>query len=276
MGAPIARNLLAAGFPVRAWNRTFEKAAALVAAGADATTTPSEAARGAEVIITMLADGQATEQAMLDNDDGALASLAPGAIWLQMGTVGMAWTARLELLATEHECEFFDAPVSGSDGPAREAKLVILAAGAEALKPRVAPIFEAIGRRTVWLGATGNASALKLVLNAWLAATVEAAAECVALAQELGLDPRVFADALADLPIGSAYGVTKANAMISGEFEPGFALRHALKDVVLALDGVAGHDLELPLLELINARWSDAVRHGHGDQDLAAAVTTLR
>jgi 3-hydroxyisobutyrate dehydrogenase len=275
MGAPMARNLLAASFPVRAWNRTFEKAAALGPAGAEATTTPSAATQAADVLITMLSDGQSTEQAML-GDHGALASLAPGAIWIQMGTIGIAWTARLQSLAGEHGCAFVDAPVSGSDGPAREAKLVILAAGDEGLRPRVQPIFDAVGRRTLWLGAPGNGSALKLVLNAWLAATVEAAAECVALTEELGLQPSLFTDALADLPIGSPYGVIKAKAMIAREFEPGFALRHALKDVVLALDAVAGHELELPLLELINERWSDAVQQGHGDQDLSAAVSTLR
>jgi 3-hydroxyisobutyrate dehydrogenase len=85
----------------------------------------------------------------------------------------------------------------------------------------------------------------------------------------------VFTQTLADLPLGSPYAVAKANAMIARDFSPGFALRHARKDVGLALDGAGSHGLELPLLELIDERWGVAVEHGHGDEDVAAAITTL-
>jgi 3-hydroxyisobutyrate dehydrogenase len=274
MGAPIAGNLLSNGFAVAVWNRTAQKAQPLAAAGATVAPTPADAVSGADVVLTMLADGAATERAMLGTQ-GGLAGLVPGTTWIQMATVGIAWTERLVALASEHDAGFVDAPVSGSDGPARDAQLVVLASGDDALRARVDPIFAAIGRRTLWLGPAGRGSALKVVLNAWLADVTEAAAEGVALAEALGLDPRLFTQVLADLPLGSPYAITKANAMIARQFAPGFALRHARKDVGLALDGAGSHGLELPLLELIDERWGDAVERGRGEEDVAAAITTF-
>jgi 3-hydroxyisobutyrate dehydrogenase len=275
MGAPIARNLLSAQYPVRVWNRTSAKAKPIGAAGAIVALTPAAATDGADVLVTMLADGAATEQAVAGRD-GALDTLAPGSTWVQMGTIGLDWTRRLAARAQEHEIAFVDAPVSGSDGPARDGQLVILASGDETLRDQLDPIFEVIGRRTRWLGPVGHGSALKLVLNGWLASITEAAAEGVALSEALGLDPRVFSDTLADLPLGAPYAVAKANAMIERQFEPGFALAHAHKDVTLAVSAADGRGLRLPLLERVEAQWDRAIAEGHGGEDVAAVVSTLR
>jgi 3-hydroxyisobutyrate dehydrogenase len=136
MGAPIARNLLAAGFEVSVWNRTANRAAPLAADGARLATSPAEAAKGADVVLTMLTDGDAVVDAMTGRE-GALASLRPGSAWIQMATIGDEWTERLATLADEHRLEFVDAPVSGSDGPARDAELVVLASGPERVRARL-------------------------------------------------------------------------------------------------------------------------------------------
>ena len=162
------------------------------------------------------------------------------------------------------------APVSGSDGPARDRTLLILAAGDESLRSRLEPIFDTIGRRTLWLGAIGNGSALKLALNGWLASIAEAAAESVAFTEALGLDPRLFADTIAHLPLGAPYAVAKANAMTAHQYEPGFALHHAAKDVGLALAAAERDGVSLALLELIDTRWGPAI--DEGDEDVAAAI----
>jgi 3-hydroxyisobutyrate dehydrogenase len=281
MGTPIARNLLRAGFPVRVWNRTIEKARQLEGDGAHVATTPAAAATGADVLVTMLADGPATESAVA-GDDGAFRGLHRGAIWVQMGTIGVEWTERLAAQAAGHSVVFVDAPVSGSDGPAREGKLVILAAGGAddgsdgstqaELRATLEPIFSAIGRRTVWLGAVGEGSALKLVLNAWLADLTQATAEAVTFSEALGLDPRIVIDTLADLPLGSPYATMKAKAMIAHEFAPGFALRHASKDVKLAESAATARGMSLPLLAAVDEHWSEAIAKGHGDEDVAAVV----
>lgn len=275
MGAPIARNLLAAGFPVRVWNRTTARARRLMADGAHVASTPAAAADGADILLTMLADGPATER-VVSGRLAALPPLAPEAIWVQMGTIGLEWTERLAAMAHVDGVSFVDAPVSGGDGPAQDGQLTILASGDETLSQRLAPVFDAIGRRTVWVGPAGRGSAMKLTLNAWLAAITETAAETVVLSEALDLDPSLVIDTIADLPLGAPYAVAKAHAMIARRFEPGFALRLARKDVGLALSAADHRTLELPLIELVDAQWTKTILAGHGDEDVASVVTTLR
>jgi 3-hydroxyisobutyrate dehydrogenase len=273
MGAPIARNLLRAGFPVSVWNRTSARAKPLAGEGARLASSPAEAADGANVVLTMLADGDAVAGAM-SGSDGALGPLRSGSTWIQMATVGVEWTERLASLATAHAVEFVDAPVSGSDGPAREGTLIVLASGAEAMRTRLQPIFDAIARKTLWLGPAGNGTRLKLVLNDWLASLTEGVAETIALTEALGLDPRLFIEAIEDGPLGSPYAVAKARAALAGEFVPGFALRLAFKDVGLALDAARERNLELPITEAIARRWQQAIAGGHADEDVATVIAT--
>jgi 3-hydroxyisobutyrate dehydrogenase len=127
MGGPMAANLARAGFVVRAWDRTASRAAALIKDGATVAASPAQAVKGAGILITMLADGPATEQALRGPDGGL--DLAPGLIWIQMATVGMEWTERFVNTATRYQVSFFDAPVSGSQGPAQAGELTILASG---------------------------------------------------------------------------------------------------------------------------------------------------
>jgi 3-hydroxyisobutyrate dehydrogenase len=270
MGAPIARNLLRAGFDVSVWNRTPARAQELVDAGARLATSPADAAGSADVVLTMLADGDAVDQAMT-GPEGALSALRPGSVWIQMATIGVEWTDRLAARAADHGLEFVDAPVSGSDGPARDAQLEILASGGGAVRERVQPLFDAIGRRTVWLDSPGDGTRLKLVLNNWLASITEATAETLALTGALGLEPGIFLDAIAGGPLEAPYAATKGRAMLAGEFTPGFALHLALKDVRLALDAGRDHDLELPLADAIARRWELAMP-AHADDDLASVI----
>ena len=272
MGAPIAHNLLAAGFEVSVWNRTAERAAPLAADGARLATSPADAAHGVDVVLTMLADGDAVRDAMTGRD-GALASLRAESVWIQMATIGDQWTERLASLAGGQSLEFVDAPVSGSDGPARAGELVVLASGPDEVRARVQPVFDAIGSRTLWLGPAGNGSRLKLVLNNWLASQVEAVAETLALTEALGVDPQLFLDTIDDGPLGSPYAVAKARGMLAGEFAPGFALRLAYKDIGLALDAAREHDLKLPITEALALRWQQAIADGHADEDLAAVIS---
>jgi 3-hydroxyisobutyrate dehydrogenase len=271
MGAPIARNLLAAGFEVSVWNRTAERAAPLAADGARQSSSPAEAAEGADLTLTMLADGDAVNDAMT-GPEGALALLPPGAVWIQMATIGDEWTERLAALAIKKNVEFVDAPVSGSDGPAREGQLIVLASGPDETRAQVQPIFDAIGRKTLWLGPAGNGTRLKLVLNDWLASLTEGVAETIALTEALGLDPQLFIAAIDDGPLGSPYAVAKARAALAGEFVPGFALRLAFKDIGLALDAARKRQLELPITEAISRRWQQAIADGHADEDVSAVI----
>ncbi|HEY5303417.1 MAG TPA: NAD(P)-dependent oxidoreductase [Acidimicrobiales bacterium] len=268
MGAPMITRLVGAGFGVRAWNRSSEKLTPLVELGAIAAATPGAAATDANILITMLPDGPTTEQVVF-NDDAVLSGLASGATWLQMGTVGVEATDHLMARIDTADVQFVDAPVSGSVAPAVTGDLLILASGPPAVHDAATPIFDVLGRRTYWLGAAGAGSRVKLVLNNWLVDLVEMVVETLNFASELGIDPATIVNILEDVPIGSPYAVAKARTMLSGDFSPGFALKHAVKDAVLSLEIAKEHREKLSLTASFIARWQQAMVQGAGDEDLS-------
>ncbi len=272
MGAPMARNLLRAGFGVHVWNSTQAKAAR-VGVGARRASTPAEAAAGVDVLITMLTDGAAVQDVMT-GPEGPLSMLSSGAIWVQMSTIGVEWSDRLAGVAARNDVVFIDAPVSGSSAAAEEGTLVILASGATTVRPRLEPIFDVLGRQTLWLSSSGDGSRLKLALNNWLAVLVEGMVETLTLSEELGLGPHLLLEAIADGPMASEYALAKGAAMLDADFVPGFPLRHATKDVELAMSAAHRHGVELPLTAALLPRWHEAMAGDHGDDDVAAAITS--
>jgi 3-hydroxyisobutyrate dehydrogenase len=256
MGAPMGRNLLAAGHELRAWNRTRERAEPLAADGATVCDTPAEAAEGAEVVVTMLADGDAVEQAM----DGVSLD---GAAWAQMSTVGVEAGERL---AREG---YVDAPVLGSKSAAEDGSLTVLASGPS---ERCRPVFDAVGR-TIDLGSEpGTGQRMKLVLNHWVIALVEGVAETVLLAERLGVDPGRFLEIIDGGALGAPYAKLKGTNMIERRYEPNFSLKLARKDA----DLIAAVAEDLPLARLISERMGAAMDAGHGDDDFSAVVEAGR
>jgi 3-hydroxyisobutyrate dehydrogenase len=272
MGAPMAANLAHAGLAVRVWNRTASHAEALTRDGVTVATSPGQAVQGAGIVITMLADGAATERAA-NGPDGFLAT-SRGAIWVQMATIGTEWTAQLADSAARHGVTFVDAPVSGSQGPAQAGQLTILASGPDQVHDVLAPVFAALGKATAWLGPAGNGTRAKLVLNSWLADIAEMTAETLSFACQLGLEPSAIVDLLASTPLGSPYAVQKARTMLSGDFTPAFALKHAIKDAELAAQAADAAGAHLTLIDALLPRWQRAAASGHADDDVAAIYTT--
>ena len=274
MGQAMAANLARSGFDVRAWNRSRAKAEILALDGAFVAGTPAEAADGADVVLTMLADLEAVAAAM-DGRQGAIAAMDPGSIWLQMSTIGEAGTGRCAELAAKHEVAFFDAPVLGTRLPAEQRKLVILASGpaTSSLRDLVQPIFEALGRKILWLGPAGAGSRLKLVLNAWVLTVVEAGAEIIALAEALGLDSHLIFDALEGSNLDLPYLRLKGESMTRRDFEPAFRLSLAAKDAALVDDSARRAGLDLPLLKTLSDRLAEGAKQ-HGDKDMSATYLT--
>jgi 3-hydroxyisobutyrate dehydrogenase len=268
MGQPIARHLADAGMQVRAWNRTREKAEPLASDGIEVLETPVLAASGATIVLTMLSDAEAVLSAM-EGSAGALALANPGTIWLQMSTIGIEGTERCATLAEEHDLVFVDSPVVGTKKPAEEGKLTVLASGPDDALDRCAGIFEAIGQKTVKLGEAGSATRMKLVVNSWLLTLVEGLAETIAFAEGIGVDPGEFLETISGGPIDNPYAQLKGQMMVERSFEPSFKLELAAKDAGLLLEAARRHDLELPLLDVIEARLDEAARQ-HGDADMAA------
>jgi len=271
MGAPMARNLRAAGHEVRAWNRSAEKAQPLAEDGVEVADSVDEAIGGADVVVTMLADAEAVEAVAAD----ALAGM-DGAVLAQMSTIGLPATERLAERAAAAGIAFVDAPVSGTRQPAEQGELVVLASGAEDVRKRVDPVFDAVGTKTVWLGAAGDGQRLKLVLNAWLLGMTEALAEAIALAEGLGVDPRTFLETIDGAPVGAPYAQLKGPMMIEGEFPPAFPLALAVKDAGLALEAADAAGLRLSALAAAGEQMRRAAEAGHGDEDMAATIHASR
>jgi 3-hydroxyisobutyrate dehydrogenase len=265
MGAGMARNIAAAGLPLRVWNRTPERARPL-ADVADVVVDAAEAVVGADVVVTMLYDADSVAETM----ERARGSLAEGAVWLQQSTVGIAGTERLAALADDLGVTFVDAPVLGTKKPAEDGALVVLASGPAEVRKRVAPVLEAIGGRTMWVGEAGAGTRLKLAANAWVFTVVEGVAESMALTRELGLDPRLFLEAVGGGALDAPYVQLKGGAMLEECFAPAFALRGALKDAGLILEAAEDAGLELGLLPGVRDHFARAVEAGHGDEDMAA------
>jgi 3-hydroxyisobutyrate dehydrogenase len=272
MGAPMARNVARAGHEVRAWNRTRERAEPLAADGIAVCDTAEEAVRGAEVVVTIVADGEAVAS-LVEPVLGAFGDAA----WAQMSTVGLRALDRLAAMAQDAGVALVDAPVSGTRQPAETGELVVLASGPAQARERCAPVFDAVGAKTVDLGdRVGEATRMKLVLNAWLVALVEGLAESIQLAEGLGVDPAQFLEIIDGGPLGPPYAKLKGTMMIERSYEPSFSLRWALKDARLVDEAARDAGLDLPLARTIAARMADAVEAGHGDEDMAATVEAGR
>ena len=195
MGHGMAASALRAGIPTIVWNRTMEATRDLAELGAEVAETAADAARRAAILVTMVTDADAVLS--IARDQGMLAALAPGAIWAQMSTIGVAGTDRVVAMAGAQRPDvmLLDAPVSGSKDPAEHGELTIFASGPDEARARVAPLFDATGQRTIWVGEAGAGTRLKLVNNTWLAFAAEAVAASVALARRLGLETDTVADA---------------------------------------------------------------------------------
>jgi 3-hydroxyisobutyrate dehydrogenase len=269
MGSAIVLRLLDQGFPVDVWDRTPDRTAGLVARGASAHADALDAVSGADIVLTMLATEDAVKEVMLHG--GALDGLQRGAIWVQMATIGVAATEALasEVGRRRPDVVFVDAPVSGSQAPARTGQLLILASGPDQARPGVTPVFEALGRRTLWLGPAGMGSRMKLVLNTWLAFEIEAAAEVSGLAERLGIPESTLIDAVTGGPLASGVELAKLTKIRSGDYSAEFPLEWALKDLDL-VSATVGTQVT-PVAHVIAERWRGLVGLGLGRLDISAA-----
>jgi 3-hydroxyisobutyrate dehydrogenase len=268
MGAAMARNIGEAGMDLRVWNRTPERAEGL----GEVADSPADAVKGADVMLTMLADGDAVD----DVAGQALDSLPDDAIWLQMSTVGIVANERLAKMAEDRGVAFVDAPVSGTKKPAEDGELVIIASGPRDARERVKPIFDAVGSKVVELGEAGEAQRFKLVLNAWLAGLVDALAETVAFAEAIDIDPKQFLSAIDGAAVGAPYAQLKGKMMVDRSFPPSFSLELMRKDAGLVLEASERHDFDAPLMETVAKVFDKAIEAGHGDEDMAAAFCAYK
>lgn len=270
MGAPMAANVLRRGHALTVWNRTAGRDAALVEAGARRAATPAEAARGADVVVLMLADPPAV-RAVVDGPNGVVAGLGPGALVVDMSTVDPATARAVDAAVRARGGRFVDAPVSGTRKPAVDGTLVIMAGGDPADVARARPVLEAMGR-VVPVGGVGQGMAMKLVLNGLGAHMMTGFAAMLVLGVKQGLAPRTMIDVISAGAFSSPLYASKAPRIFARDFAPDFtlALMHKDQELVIATAAAAGYDL--PTLRSIRDVLAQAIAGGFGDGDLSGVI----
>jgi 3-hydroxyisobutyrate dehydrogenase len=273
MGSAMARNLAAAGLTTKVWDRSASATGPLADAGVEVAASAPDAVRSAGVVITMLPTADAVDSVIFDG--GVADAFADGCVWAQMGTIGVAETLRMRdrLAAFRPGVIFVDAPVSGSKGPAQQGQLLILASGPAAAAETVRPVFDVLGRKTVWLGEAGQGSQVKLVVNAYMSILIEGVAETMELADRLGIGHQQLAEVIEGGPLDAPIADAKFRKMDQRDFTVEFPLEWALKDVDLAISAAPGHTP--PLLAALSGQWHAAVAAGHGREDISAARLAL-
>jgi 3-hydroxyisobutyrate dehydrogenase len=269
MGRAMAANIARAGMDTTVWNRRRERAEPLAAEGATVADDAASAVRDADVVITMLTDAEA----VLAVAGQMLPALRADAVWAQMSTIGVDGIEQAARLVTERrpDVTLVDAPVSGSRGPAAAGDLVVFASGPDAVRERVAPVFDAVGKRTVWVGEAGQGTRLKLVNNTLLAFQAQGIAESLGLAARLGLPLPVVLDALDGSPLVSGWAALKLDRIAKDDYSDEYSLALATKDVELAVSQAA-----LPVAPHLLELWQRCVAAGLGDLDLTVVTRELR
>jgi len=275
MGAGMARSLRRCGMDVKAWNRTKAKALPLEEEGIVVAKSVTDAVATADVVITIVFD----TQAVLGIVEELVGALGEDAVWLQCSTVGpqgIAEIAAAAAAAAAGSVAMLDMPVVGTKEPAQQGTLTVLASGDPAHLDRVRPVLDAIGSKTIWAGdSIGAASALKLVVNAWVATITLAAAQSLSLASALGVEGSLFFDVIKGTASDSQYAHLKGSAMMSGDYTPSFALDGLLKDIELMRSAAAGTDFSAAFLDAVAGTYRRASQAGYGDGDIAAVRTAF-
>ena len=280
MGSGMAANLLKAGFPLTVYNRTPAKARPLVDAGARLATTPADAARGASVIISMLADDAASRAVWLGPPDapeaGALEAAEKDAILIESSTVSPQWIAELAGLAAQRGLEFLDAPVTGSRTQAQAGQLSILVGGSEAALAAITPVLQAISKEILHLGPVGSGAKLKLINNFLCGVQIASLAEGLAWIERSGLDREQALAFLKTGAPGSPVFATVSARMVGQIYDVNFMLKLMAKDLLYAQNEAARCDLDLTTAKVARSLFDDAVMRGFGDEDMASVIEPLR
>jgi 3-hydroxyisobutyrate dehydrogenase len=268
MGAAMARSLAREGHQVTVWNRTPVRAEAVVAQRITACGGIADALLDADVVFTMLFDAAS----VLDVTGEIVGALGPDAVWAQSTTVGPDGMRRIADAAGGVRDRILDAPVLGTKQPAESGQLTVVVSGASAALDAARPAFDAVGGRVLEVGdRLGDASALKLAVNSWVASICAATAQAMGLAESLGLEQRMFLEAIQGGAADSAYAQAKGAIMAERTWDdPAFALDSVVKDVGLMVEAARETGFPDELLAALLALYDRASERGLGGADMAA------
>lgn len=272
MGAPMARNLLKAGYPVVVYNRDRAKAEALSSHGARIAESPAEATRRAKIVIACLADAAAVNE-VVTGADGVLEAIEPGKVFIDMTTNSPPASIRLAELLAAKGAAMLDAPVSGGDAGAVKGTLSIMVGGRPEVFRRCLPVLKVLGKRINLIGEeVGAGGYAKLANQIMVPIHLAAMGEALVFGAKAGLDLNKLADALAGGMANSAIFEFSLPKVLSGEFTPGARAEVQLKDLNYIRDAMQALGISLPVTKLVRSLYAKLVRQGHGQEDHAAII----
>lgn len=275
MGQPMCRNILAAGHDVMVYNRSRDKMRPLIEAGAFGTASVAELVARSEVIITMLSDPAAVWEVVAETA-GVLSALSPGKTYIDMSTVSPDSSREIAAMVRKTGADFLEAPVLGSRKPAVERELVILVGGDPAVAERMEPVLSAMGKKTVYLGEVGKAAHMKLIVNQMMGTLLCVFAEAGLTGLAAGIPAEKILEVVQSSVVGClAIAIKGREMLVDREFPPNFPLKHAHKDMRLAV--LAGDQVGVPTPVTAAAYqlFSIAKERGFGDRDVAAVLRAL-
>jgi 3-hydroxyisobutyrate dehydrogenase len=275
MGAGMAENLLKAGFPLTVWNRDRAKAERFAALGARVAESPADAALGADVVLSMLADDVASRAVWLGKD-GALASVSDDAMVIDCGTVSPAWIAELAKAASARGVKMLDAPVTGSRAQAAAGQLWFLVGGAEETLAKVTDVLQAMSKEITHLGPVGSGATMKLVNNFLCGVQIASLAEGLVWLERSGLDREKALDLLKRGAPGSPLLAALSARMTSRDYAVNFHLKLMEKDLRYAGEAAAEDGVELTTAANARSLFEQAIAEGYGEQDMSAVIEPLR
>ncbi|HEX4804871.1 MAG TPA: NAD(P)-binding domain-containing protein [Conexibacter sp.] len=280
MGAPMARNVLRAGFPLVVWNRTAARAEALVAEGAERAATPRAVAERADVTITILSDSPDVAE-VYRAPDGLLAGVTSRGreretpVLVDMSTIAPSVARELAAEAASRGASMLDAPVSGGDVGAREGTLSIMVGGDADALVRARPVLDAVGGRITHVGPSGSGQVVKACNQIVVALALEALGEALVLGSKAGVDPAVIVEALGGGMAASRVLELRGRKLIERDFDPGFKLDLHAKDLGIALATGRELGVALPGAALVDQLFHAEQSHGNGDADNSTVVRAL-
>ena len=276
MGSGMAGRVLTAGFPLAVYNRNPEKTAPFAKAGAYVARTPRDAAARADVIISMVADDNASRAVWLDKESGALAATAPGTWLVESSTVTVAWIHELAAAAMQKECELLDAPVTGSKPQAAAGELLFLVGGSAEALATVRPVLAVMSRDIVHLGPTGSGATLKLINNFLCGVQAASVAEAMSLLTASGLDREKSVSVLATGAPGSPLLKVITSRAAANDFTPNFILRLMAKDLTYAREEGQRHGITMNTATSAITDFEKAIAAGYGEKDFSAVIPALQ
>ncbi len=274
MGAPMAARLAEAGFSVKAWNRSAEKAAVLAATGVQPTATAAEAVAEADVVLCMLSSGPVCDEVLL-GASGVVSTMKPGAFLLVMSSIPVDSAREQAEAAKAHGVAYVDAPVSGGEKGATEGTLAIMAGGEQRDVDALRPLLNCLGRVT-YVGPVGCGSLAKLANQLIVASTICAVAEALTLVEAGGADPAQVRQALLGGFAESTVFRQHGKRMVEGDFRPGGPAKYQLKDTSTALAFAKSRGLKLPVGEEVDRLFRSMVEHGAGELDHSGVILEVK